>query len=57
LDISADGGDGHDFSAVLVPDRAILRIQAAVDFDGIPLFGVSNVAERHAKLLSPKIRD
>jgi hypothetical protein len=57
LNISTDGGDGHGFSTLLVLDRAILRVQAAVSFDGIPPFGVSHIFERHVKLLGAKIRN
>src|SRR5262249_50385144 len=55
--VAVNRGDGEDTAAAPVGHRRVLRAEAAVDFDGVPLLGVPDIVDAHVVVLAPEERD
>src|SRR5579872_299375 len=55
-DVAVDRGHREHAPAVLVEDQAVLRADIAVNGDFIPLFGVTDIIDRHVVMLAPEER-
>ncbi len=55
--VAVNGGDGKDAPAPLVGHRRVLRAEAAVDRDFVPLLGVPDVVDADVVVLAPEERD
>ena len=54
LEIARDGYDSEGATAFLVRHGTIARIEAPIDFDGLPLLGVAYVIDSHIVVLTPE---
>src|SRR3989441_2090903 len=57
LQIARDGRDGKRTIATPVGDGAVPCGQRAVDIDGIPVLGMTDVVDRGVVMLTPEERD